>query len=67
VKEGYYLLNGNQQLVLLTDYVFEPAEAARREKLPENSVIGKSIVSTDLTPGYRRSLRRDDDRTACWV
>ena len=48
VKEGYYLLNGNQQLVLLTDYVLSQLKQ-RDGKLPENSVIGKSIVSTDLT------------------
>ncbi len=48
VKDGYYLLNGNQQLVLLTDYVLSQLKQ-RDGRLPENSVIGKSIVSTDLT------------------
>jgi len=47
VKDGYYLLSGNQQLVLLTDYILNQTKE-RDGKLPENSVIGKSIVSTDL-------------------
>ena len=47
VKDGYYLLSGNQQLVLLTDYILSQTKE-RDGKLPENSVIGKSIVSTDL-------------------
>jgi len=47
VKDGYYLLSGNQQLVLLTDYILSQMNE-RDGKLPENSVIGKSIVSTDL-------------------
>jgi len=47
VKAGYYLLNGNQQLILLTDYILSQLKA-RDGALPENSVIGKSIVSTDL-------------------
>lgn len=47
VKDGYYLLSGNQQLVLLTDYILSQIKE-RDGKLPENSVIGKSIVSTDL-------------------
>ncbi len=47
VKNGYYLLSGNQQLVLLTDYILSQIKE-RDGKLPENSVIGKSIVSTDL-------------------
>jgi len=47
VKDGYYLLSGNQQLVLLTDYILSQMKE-RDGKLPLNSVIGKSIVSTDL-------------------
>lgn len=47
VKDRYYLLSGNQQLVLLTDYILSQIKE-RDGKLPKNSVIGKSIVSTDL-------------------
>ena len=46
-KDGYYLLSGNQQLVILTDYVLSQMQA-RDGVLPENSVIAKTIVSTDL-------------------
>lgn len=47
VKNGYYLLSGNQQLVVLTDYILSQTKA-RDGKLPERSVIAKTIVSTDL-------------------
>lgn len=47
VQEGYYLLSGNQQLILLTDYILGQLKE-RDGALPKNSVIGKSIVSTDL-------------------
>jgi phosphoglucomutase len=47
VKEGYYLLTGNQQLVLLTDYILSQT-IARDGGLPANSVISKTLVSTDL-------------------
>lgn len=46
-KDGYYLLTGNQQLVLLADYIL--GQLAERDKgLPANSVISKTLVSTDL-------------------
>ena len=47
VKDGYYLLTGNQQLVLLADYILSQL-AERDGRLPANSLISKSIVSTDL-------------------
>ena len=47
VKEGYYLLTGNQQLVLLTDYILSQT-IARDGSLPANSVISKTLVSTGL-------------------
>ena len=47
VKDGYYLLTGNQQLVLLTDYILSQT-IARDGSLPANSVISKTLVSTDL-------------------
>ncbi len=47
VKDGYYLLTGNQQLVLLTDYILSQT-IARDGSLPANSAISKTLVSTDL-------------------
>ena len=47
VNDGYYLLTGNQQLVLLTDYILSQT-IARDGALPANSVISKTLVSTDL-------------------
>jgi phosphoglucomutase len=47
VKDGYYLLTGNQQLVLLTDYILSQT-IARDGALPANSAISKTLVSTDL-------------------
>lgn len=47
VQDGYYLLSGNQQLVLLTDYILSQL-AARDGSLPANSLISKTLVSTDL-------------------
>lgn len=47
VKNGYYLLSGNQQLVLLTDYILRQL-IARDGKLPERSLVGKTIVSSPL-------------------
>jgi len=47
VKDGYYLLTGNQQLVLLTDYILSQM-TIRDGGLPENSVVSKTLVSTDL-------------------
>jgi len=47
VKDGYYLLTGNQQLVLLTDYILSQT-SARDGALPKNSIISKTLVSTDL-------------------
>jgi len=47
VKDGYYLLTGNQQLVLLADYILGQL-AVRDGRLPANSLISKTLVSTDL-------------------
>lgn len=47
VHDGYYLLSGNQQLVLLTDYILSQL-ADRDGALPANSLISKTLVSTDL-------------------
>lgn len=47
VKDGYYLLTGNQQLVLLTDYILGQLQQ-RDGALPKNSVVSKTLVSTDL-------------------
>ena len=47
VQDGYYLLNGNQQLVLLTDYILSQL-TERDGALPRNSLISKTLVSTDL-------------------
>ncbi|MCX8044075.1 MAG: phospho-sugar mutase [Desulfobacterota bacterium] len=47
VHEGYYLLTGNQQLVLLTDYILSQL-SARDGTLPPQSLISKTLVSTDL-------------------
>jgi phosphoglucomutase len=47
VQDGYYLLSGNQQLVLLTDYILSQI-TARDGALPNNSLISKTLVSTDL-------------------
>ncbi len=47
VKNGYYLLNGNQQLVLLIEYILNQLKE-RDGRLPENSVVSKTLVSTDL-------------------
>jgi phosphoglucomutase len=47
VNDGYYLLTGNQQLVLLTDYILSQT-IARDGSLPANSAISKTLVSTDL-------------------
>ena len=47
VKDGYYLLSGNQQIVLVTDYILRE-QKNRDGKLPGHSVISKSLVSTDL-------------------
>ncbi len=46
-KGGYHTLSGNQQIVLLTDYMLSQL-TERDGKLPENSCIAKTIVSTDL-------------------
>lgn len=46
-RNGYCLLTGNQQLVLLTDYILGQL-AERDGSLPPNSVISKTLVSTDL-------------------
>lgn len=45
--DGYCLLTGNQQLVLLTDYILSQL-SERDGGLPPNSVISKTLVSTDL-------------------
>jgi len=47
VQDGYYLLSGNQQLVLLTDYILSQL-TERHGALPRNSLISKTLVSTDL-------------------
>lgn len=47
VQDGYYLLSGNQQLVLLTDYILSQL-TERDGALPRNSLISKTLVSTDL-------------------
>jgi len=47
VHDNYYLLNGNQQLVLLTDYILSQLKE-RDGALPRNSLISKTLVSTDL-------------------
>ncbi|MEI6126526.1 MAG: hypothetical protein WCQ99_08235 [Pseudomonadota bacterium] len=47
LKDGYYLLTGNQQLVLLTDYILSQT-TIRDGGLPAKSVISKTLVSTDL-------------------
>ncbi|MBM4310231.1 MAG: phospho-sugar mutase [Deltaproteobacteria bacterium] len=47
VQDGYYLLTGNQQLVLLTDYILSQL-TERDGSLPRNSLIAKTLVSTDL-------------------
>ncbi|MCP4715599.1 MAG: phospho-sugar mutase [Deltaproteobacteria bacterium] len=47
VADGYYLLSGNQQLVLLTDYILGQL-VMRDGSLPANSLIAKTLVSTDL-------------------
>jgi len=47
VQDGYYLLSGNQQLVLLTDYILSQL-TDRDGRLPRNSLISKTLVSTDL-------------------
>jgi phosphoglucomutase len=47
VQDGYYLLSGNQQLVLLTDYILSQL-TERNGALPRNSLISKTLVSTDL-------------------
>jgi phosphoglucomutase len=47
VQDGYYLLSGNQQLVLLTDYILSQL-SERDGGLPRNSLISKTLVSTDL-------------------
>lgn len=47
VRDGYFLLTGNQQLVLLTDYILSQL-TARDGSLPAGSLISKTIVSTDL-------------------
>ncbi len=47
VQKGYYLLSGNQQLGLLTDYILSQLKE-RDSKLPLNSLVSKSIVSSDL-------------------
>lgn len=47
VHAGYYLLSGNQQLVLLTDYILSQL-IERDGSLPRNSLIAKTLVSTDL-------------------
>ncbi len=60
VKDGYYLLTGNQQLVLLTDYILSQT-IARDGTLPANSVISKTLVSTDLAKSDCRCLRRQND------
>ncbi len=44
---GYCLLTGNQQLVLLTDYILRQLRE-RDGTLPPGSVISKTLVSTDL-------------------
>lgn len=46
-KDGYYLLNGNQQLVVLTDYILSQMKE-KDGALPQNSLVAKTIVSTDL-------------------
>jgi len=46
-KDGYYLLTGNQQLVLLADYILSQL-TERDGGLPPRSVISKTLVSTDL-------------------
>ncbi|MFH2063790.1 MAG: phospho-sugar mutase [Pseudomonadota bacterium] len=46
-KGKYHLLNGNQQIVLLTDYLLSQL-TERDGRLPEKSCIAKTIVSTDL-------------------
>lgn len=54
VRDGYYLLTGNQQLVLLTDYILSQL-TARDGSLPPASLISKTIVSTDLALEIARS------------
>ncbi len=46
-QHGYYLLSGNQQLVLLTDYILSQL-TERDGSLPRNSLISKTLASTDL-------------------
>ncbi|RPJ81338.1 MAG: hypothetical protein EHJ94_04725, partial [Deltaproteobacteria bacterium] len=46
-KGHYQTLSGNQQIVLLTDYMLSQL-TDRDGKLPENSCIAKTVVSTDL-------------------
>ena len=45
--DGYVLLTGNQQLVLLTDYILSQL-TERDGGLPPGSVLSKTLVSTDL-------------------
>ena len=45
--KGYIALNGNQQIVLLTDYILRQL-SERDGKLPENACVAKTVVSTDL-------------------
>ncbi len=42
-----YLLSGNQQLVLLTDYILGQL-SIRDGRLPRNALVSKTLVSTDL-------------------
>ena len=42
-KDGYRLITGNEMGVLLIDYIFSHAK-----KLPQNPVVVKTIVTTDL-------------------
>lgn len=45
--DRYVALNGNQQIVLLTDYILRQLYE-RDGKLPENACVAKTVVSTDL-------------------
>jgi len=58
VKDGYYLLSGNQQLVLLTDYIIRQL-IERDGALPKRSLVGKTVVSSPLMKLMVESLQKE--------
>ncbi len=53
-SEKYVALNGNELGVILTNYILSSLE--EEKKIPENSVLLKTIVTTDMVKIYVKTM-----------